>query len=108
MQETISVAGVTKLVDDKDKRTSVFASEVLGKEGSPFQYAVRDKNGKLLGHFMFKEEERDGMNTSDLLCVLIDRLRSQQETISIRERGFALARAEESLLWLRNIKENKK
>jgi alkyl sulfatase BDS1-like metallo-beta-lactamase superfamily hydrolase len=48
-----------------------------------------------------KDKDIDGITNADLLAIIIDRLTKQQEGVKkTRTVGFALARAEESLLWL--------
>ena len=79
----------------------VFTTEQFGENEAPFKYIVKDLENKLLGHVVFKDKDNDGITNSDLLVILIDRLTKQQEGLKkSRTVGYALARAEESLLWL--------
>ena len=95
--ETYSTLRCTVKVTDR-----VFAADELGEAEIPFKYVVKDLDGKLLAHIIFKDNDREGISNEDLLAVLIDHLKAQQEGIKkSREVGFALARCEESLMWLK-------
>jgi hypothetical protein len=96
--ETYSTIGTGVKVTDR-----VFTSDQLGEAETPFKYVIKNLEGRLIGHLVFKNGENEGILNEDLLSVLIDRLATQQEGIKkAREIGFALARCEEALMWLKS------
>jgi hypothetical protein len=100
MNETYGTLRCTVKVSDR-----VFTSEQIIEGESPVKYIIKDLEGKLLCQIIFKDKETDGIADADLLAIIIDRLSAKQEGIGKkREVGFALARAEESLLWLNKIR----
>lgn len=94
--ETYSTIRCTNKVNER-----VFAGEDIGESEISFKYIIKDLEGKLLCHIIFKDKDIDGITNEDLLAVLIDRLSSQQESIKkSRQTGFALARCEEARMWM--------
>lgn len=106
MEESLSVNRIMQPVDESHKYTTVYTEEAMGVGGAHQRYAIRDKEGKLLGHFKFqegaiKESGINGINNENLLAIVIDRLTGFQEgSFQCRENALALTRIQEALLWL--------
>lgn len=96
MSDTYTTIRCTTKVNER-----IFAGDDLGENETPFKYVIKDLEGKLLCHIIFKDKDIDGITNEDLLSIIIDRLSCQQEGIKkSRASGFALARCEESKMWL--------
>jgi len=113
MDESFAVSGITEQVDASHKYTTVYTEERRGPGNAHHRYAVRDKDGKLLGHFKFqdgaiKEAGVNGLNNEDLIAIVIDRLEGfQTGQFACRENGIAMGRLEEALMWLKRRTEKR-
>ena len=106
MSDTISTAMINEVVDESHKYTTVYTEERRGPGNAHHKYAIKDKEGKMLGWLNFqdgpiKEVGINGVMDENLLAIVIDRLTGFQEgKYQCRENALALTRIQEALLWL--------
>ena len=106
MSDTLSTSMINEVVDDSHKYTTVYTEERRGPGNAHHKYAIKDKEGKLLGWLNFqdgpiKEAGINGVMDENLLAIVIDRLTGFQEgSFQCRENALALTRIQEALLWL--------